>query len=796
MFFLSNHIMKKIIFTFLLLGIMSSVFAQNKFTLSGYLKDAKSGETLIGATVYVKELSTGTISNVYGFYSISLDPGDYTITYSYVSYTNVEKIISLTENIKMDIELAEISTELTEIVVTGEAEDENISSVQMSVNKLDIQTIQKMPALFGEVDIIRSIQLLPGVSTVGEGATGFNVRGGGVGQNLVLLDEAPVYNSSHLFGFFSIFNPDAVKDVKLLRGGIPAQYGGRLSSILDVRMKEGNNKQFAASGGVGAIFSRLTLEAPIVKDKASFILAGRRSYIDVLAKPFLGEDLKNSKFNFYDLTAKANWNINDNNRIYLSGYLGRDVFNADNVFASDWGNATTSFRWNHLFNDRLFSNVTVFYSNYDYRLAFGEGEDTFDWKSRIINYSVKPELTFYANPKNVITFGGQATLYEFDPGKAVGQSAGEVTNIALDKKYALEGALYLGNEQTVTNWLSLSYGLRFSYFNYMGEGNAYSFGESETTAGRKPVTGAEVFNQWESIETYQNFEPRFAFNLRLNPSSSIKLGYNRMAQYIHLVSNTVASTPLDIWTPSTNNIRPTLLDQISLGFFKNFKDNMYEFSVETYYKDYQDVVGYIDNADLLLNEFIEGDLLRGDGRAYGVEFYLKKAKGKFNGWISYTLARTEERFDGINRDEWYAARFDQTHNLNVVAFYDLNKRWSFSANFVIVSGTPATFPTARFEFQGIEGVPQNSEERRNNYRIPVYHRLDLSATLQGKRVKKNGKTRKNEDYLVFSLYNAYNRRNPFSINFQNNPNNQSQTQAVRLSVVGSFIPSVSYNFKF
>ncbi len=788
--------MKKIIFIFLFLGVINGLFAQGKLTVSGYLKDAKSGETLIGATVFVKELSTGTTSNVYGFYSISLEPGDYTFVYSYVSYTPVEKKISLSENIKMDIELAEISTELNEIVVTGEIEDENISSVQMSVNKLDIQTIQKMPALFGEVDIIRSIQLLPGVSTVGEGATGFNVRGGGVGQNLVLLDEAPVYNSSHLFGFFSIFNPDAVKDVKLLRGGIPAQYGGRLSSILDVRMKEGNNKQFAASGGVGAIFSRLTLEAPIVKDKASFIVAGRRSYIDVLAKPFLGEDLQNSAFNFYDLTAKANWNINENNQVFLSGYLGRDVFNADNVFASNWGNATTSFRWNHLFNDRLFSNITVFYSNYDYRLAFGEGDDTFDWKSRIINYSVKPELTYYANPKNVITFGGQGILYEFDPGKAEGRSVGEITRIELDKKYALEGALYVGNEQTINDWLTLSYGLRFSYFNYMGEGNGYTFGDAETTAGRRPVEGIEAFDQWESIETYQNFEPRFAFNLKLNPTSSIKLGYNRMAQYIHLVSNTVASTPLDIWTPSTNNIRPTLLDQISLGYFRNFKDNMYEFSVETYYKDYQDVVGYIDNADLLLNEFIEGDLLLGDGRAYGIEFYLKKNKGKFNGWVSYTLARTEERFEGVNRNDWYPARFDQTHNLNLVAFYDLTERLSFSANFVLISGTPATFPTARFGFQGIEGIPQNAEERRNNYRIPVYHRLDLSATLQGKRVKKNGNTRKNEDYWVFSVYNAYNRRNPFSINFQNNPNNQAQTQAVRLSVVGSFIPSVSYNFKF
>ncbi len=788
--------MKKIVFTLLLLSISYGLFAQSKFTISGYLKDAKNGEALIGATLLIKELSSGAVSNAYGFYSISVPAGDYTLVYSYIGYNSTEKTISLNANTKIDIELSEQSQELTEIVVTGRAGDENISSVQMSVNKLEIQTIQKMPALFGEVDIIRSIQLLPGVSTVGEGATGFNVRGGGVGQNLVLLDEAPVYNSSHLFGFFSIFNPDAVKDVKLLRGGIPAQYGGRLSSILDVRMKEGNNKRFTASGGIGAIFSRLTLEAPIVKDKASFIIAGRRSYIDVLSRPFLNDDLRNSAFNFYDFTAKVNWNINERNQVFLSGYLGRDVFNADNIFASNWGNATTSFRWNHLFNDRLFSNITVFYSNYDYRLKFGDDQDTFDWKSRIINYSVKPEFTFYANPKNIITFGGQVILHEFEPGNAIGTSAGEVNRIRLDEKYALESALYIGNEQTLADWLTLSYGLRFSYFNYMGAGNAYTFGEPETPAGRRPVVGFEPFEQWESIKTYPNFEPRLAINLRVNPSSSIKIGYNRMAQYLNLVSNTVASTPLDVWTPSTNNLRATLLDQIAVGFFKNFKNNMYEFSVETYYKDYKDVVGYIDNADLLLNEFLEGDLLLGDGRAYGIEFYLKKAKGKFNGWIGYTLARTEERFDGINRGEWYPARFDQTHNLNVVAFYELNDRLSFSANFVIISGTPATFPTTRFEFQGYEGIPQNPDERRNNYRIPAYHRLDISATLEGKRTKKNGKVRKNEDNWVFSIYNVYNRRNPFSITFRNNPDNLAQTQAVRFSVIGSLIPSVAYNFKF
>ena len=787
--------MQKVLIGFLLC-LSFATWAQEKYTLSGYIKDAGSGEALIGATVYVRALETGTVSNTYGFYSLSIPAGTYELVFSYISYQSIAKTIVLKENIKLDIELAEENTELEEIVVTSEREDANVANIEMSVNKLDIKTIQKMPALLGEVDIIKSIQLLPGVSSVGEGATGFNVRGGGVGQNLVLLDEAPVYNSSHLFGFFSVFNPDAVKDVKLIKGGIPAQYGGRQSSILDVRMKEGNSKRFAASGGVGAIFSRLTLEAPIVKDKASFIVAGRRSYIDILAKPFLNSDLRNSKFNFYDLTLKANYNINPKNQIFLSGYLGRDVFDANNVFSSSWGNATTSFRWNHIFNDKWFSNLTVFYSNYDYLLGFGDDEDTFEWESRIINYSIKPEVTFYPNPKNVITFGGQVILYDFAPGLAIGRSVGETVDISLDNKYAMEAALFVGNEQSISNRFSLLYGLRFSFFNYMGKGTAYEYAPPEEPAERRDVTSFQEYKQWESIQTYNNFEPRFSLKYQFNARNSIKASYNRMVQYIHLISNTVASTPLDVWTPSTNNIKPQIADQWALGFFKNFKENTYESSVEVYYKDYKNIVDYIDNADLLLNQYLEGDLLTGIGRAYGIELYVKKNKGKLNGWLSYTLARSERTVEGINRNQWFPNRFDQTHNFKAVVFYDLNKRWTFSANFVLVSGTPATFPTSKFGVQGYEGVPQDAEESRNNYRIPPYHRLDLAATLNGKKVKKNGKKRKNEDYWVFSVYNIYNHRNPFSIYFQPNSDDPDKTEAVRLSVVGSFIPSVSYNFKF
>ena len=702
-----------------------------KYTISGYIKDAQSGETLIGATVYINELQTGSNSNEYGFYSISIPPGQYTLEYSYIGFETKSQNIDLRENTTVNIEMGEAALELVEVVVTSEAEDRNITNTEMSVNKLSMKTINKLPALLGEVDVIRSIQLLPGVSTVGEGATGFNVRGGGVDQNLVLLDEAPVYNSSHLFGFFSVFNPDAVKDVKLYKGGIPARYGGRLSSILDVRMKEGNSKRLAVSGGVGLIFSRLAVEGPIVPEKASFIVAARRSYIDVLAKPFLSGDLGDSKLNFYDLTLKTNWEINEKNRIYLSGYLGRDVFGFGDAAGFNWGNATTTFRWNHLFNERLFSNFTAYYSNYDYQINFGnEAENKFDWDANIINYSLKGDLSYYINTNNRLTFGGQGILYEFSPGNAIGVSEGETTNFSLAKKYALEGGLFIENEQKINSTWSLNYGLRLSYFNYMGEGTAYEFEDTEPGEAKSLVSSTS-YDQWESIQTYTNLEPRASIKYQLNPSTSMKLSYNRTAQYIHLISNSTASTPVDVWTPSTNNIKPQIADQYAIGLFKNFKDNKYVTSVELYYKDMENLVDYIDGANLFINELLEAELLNADGRAYGLELQVEKKKGRFTGWLSYTLARTERLVPGINNDEWFPSRFDQTHNFSTTMFYEVNKRLTVSANFVLNSGTPATFPTDRFTQQGYV-IPNVASNSRSNVRIPAYHRLDISATLKGK----------------------------------------------------------------
>ncbi len=787
-----NFVLLFVIFLFL---DQKNILAQEKITISGYVKDAKSGETLIGASVYLKDKEVGVSTNAYGFYSLSVPKGQYTIVTAFITYQTQSLELDLQESKKIDFELKEEENELKEVVITGEPDQ--VKSVEMSINKLDINTISKIPAFLGEVDIVRSLLFLPGVSTVGEGATGFNVRGGGVDQNLVLLDEAPVYNSSHLFGFFSVFNPDVVKDVKLIKGGVQAQYGGRLSSILDVRLKEGNNKTWGVAGGVGLIFSRLMVEAPIKKDKGSFIIAARRSYLDVLAKPFLSGSLKEAVFNFYDLTMKANYKLGTKDQIFLSGYFGRDNFGSPNAFKFNWGNTTATLRWNHVFGDKLFMNLTTFYSNYDYSLGFGTGKDTFDWDSKILNYSVKPEFTWYYNEKNTLTFGGQSIFYTFEPGSALATSNGQSVNISLPKRYALENAVFIANEQIVNSRLSFQYGLRYSWFNYLGPGEVYEFGNEVPVGQRRPVTNVRQAGNFENIKTYDNFEPRFSSKYELTSNQSIKLSYNRMAQYIHLISNTTASTPLDVWTPSTNNLKPQIADQVAVGYFRNatIKEQKYEFSVETYYKTFQNVIDYVDGADLLLNKYLEGDLLTGRGRAYGIEFFLKKATGKFNGWISYTLARTERQVNGINRNDWYPNRFDQLHRLNLVGFYDLNDRWTFSADFVMSTGTPATFPTNRIEVQGYT-IPHNSQESRNNVRIPWYHRIDISATLHGRKFKKNGKKRKNDDYWVFSVYNVYNRRNPFSIYFRQNPEIPTQTESIRYSVVGSFIPSVSYNFKF
>ncbi|MFC2113101.1 carboxypeptidase-like regulatory domain-containing protein [Bacteroidota bacterium] len=781
-------------------GYSFNASESGNITLYGYLKDSGTGEPLIGATVYIQELSNGTVTNTYGFYSLTLPEGTYTIDFSYIGYATITRNLELLADQRHDLELEEELIQIDEVVVRAKSRDHNVTSTEMSVEKLDMKTIQRMPAFMGEVDVIKSIQLLPGVSTVGEGASGFNVRGGSVGQNLVLLDEAPVYNSSHVMGFFSVFNPDAVKDVKLYKGGIPALYGGRIASILDIKMKEGNTKQLGVQGGIGTVFSRLTVEAPIVKDKGSFIIAGRRSYADVLARTFTNALESGQALNFWDLTLKANYTLGDKDRLYLSGYFGQDKFMFTENQGFSWGNRTATLRWNHLVNKRMFFNLTSYFSDYTYELMLGEETtDRFEWDSRIRSTALKPEFTYSVNTKNKIYFGGELLYYRFDPANATFNSAGQPTNVSLDPKHAYEMAAYIGNNQTITSKLGVEYGLRFSTFMFAGPGNVYSYQETEA-GSRKQLTGISVVGNREPITYYKSLEPRVSIRYQIDRASSVKASYNRMAQYLHLISNTTASNPLNIWMPSTNNIEPQMSNAFGLGYFRNFRNNGFEASVELYYRSTVNQMEYIDGAELFINEFIEGDLLSGVGRAYGMEASLKKNAGRFTGWIGYTLGRTEMKVEGINQGDWYPTRFDQKHNLSLTGAYQLNDRLSLSANFSYITGTPTTFPTSRLESQGYV-VPHNAYESRNNIRIEDYHRLDLSVRLDGKKVKKNGKTRKNEDYWVFGAYNVYAHKNPFSIYFSQGtdrimPGQPVATKGTKMSIIGSIIPSISYNFKF
>lgn len=779
-----------------------SLQAQTRHTLSGYIKDASNGESLIGATLFIKELNTGASANAYGFYSITIPAGNYSVVYSFIGYEKIEKRIDLNSDQRVDVELKVEATQLQEIVVSDKDKiRESVLNTQMSRQDMDVKIMKKLPAFMGEVDVIKSILLLPGVSTVGEGAAGFNVRGGSVGQNLVYLDEAPVYNSSHLLGFFSVFNPDAVKDINLYKGAVPARYGGRLASVLNVRMKEGNSKETVVTGGIGTIFSRLAIEGPIIKDKSSFIVAARRSYIDVFARPFVSVLKNGGALNFYDLTLKTNYNFNSKNKVYLSGYFGRDNFLFSKNQGFSWGNATGTLRWNHLFNDKLFFNQALVFSKYDYHLQFGNNSlNTFVWNSSIKNFIYRPDFSYFINSNSEVSFGGEAIYYTFVPADATGTTNGVAVNVSLDRKYNLETSLYASHNLRVNPKLALDYGLRYSNFVLYGPGTQYTYNDTVPGIRRTPI-GQKTYSKGQVIQTYGNWQPRFSFRYQITEMSSLKGSYNRMVQYLHLISNTTASNPLDVWTPSTPNIKPELGDQFTVGYFRSVtkSNTQYEFSVESYLRLTQNQIDYINGADLLINRYLEGDLLSGKGRAYGIEFYAQKKTGRLNGWISYTLGRTELQVIGINNNNWYPTRYNQTHNLKVVGFYEINKRWSFSSNFIYTSGTPTTFPTSRYTEQGIL-IPYNANNTRNNVNLPSYNRLDIAFILQGKEFKA-GKKRKNHDYWVFSVYNLYARKNPFSIYFsqsdiQTLPGQPLVSNATQLSIIGTIVPAVSYNLKF
>ncbi len=766
---------------------------QNRLpVISGYIKDQQTGEALINATISAGTSGAYAQTNAYGFFSLSLPPGKYEITVSYAGYAPIKRTVDLKENTSLDLNLSNAPAEMDEVVVTGERRLRRTNTVGLGIQQLSAGQIKKIPAFMGEPDVIKALLTLPGITSVGEGASGFNVRGGNVDENLIIMDEAPVFNSSHLLGFFSVFNPDAVKNVTLYKGAFPAEYGGRTSSVLDIRMKDGNNQKMAVSGGIGNVFSRLSVEGPLQKDKSSFIVAARRSYIDVIAKPFLPKEDRDNTLYFYDLTAKANYEINEKNTVYLSGYLGRDVFGIGDQASFKWGNTTGTLRWNHLFNPKLFLNTSLYYSKYDYSLGFASDEadadEGYDWKSNIQTYGLKPTLTWFANPKHQFKTGFNLLYYDFYPGKGVSTSDGISNDITLKKRYGSELGVFVEDTWKVSPKVNIQAGVRVNQYAYLGGTTVYHFRDTIANV-RKPLDREEEVKNKKPVETWLYLEPRVSLRYTLQKNSFLKAGYGRSSQYLHLLSNTASPTPVDLYFPSTNNIRPTLVDQFSVGVVTVPEKLGVELSAEVFYKTMSGVLDYIDNASLELNQLVEGDLLTGKGKAYGAELEVKKEAGKWQGWVNYTWSRSLRKTEGISNNDWYLSRYDRTHVINVSVVYSLNDRWDLSGSFNYGTGAPGTYPDIRFDIQGLP-VPYNSSNERNNFRLPAYHRMDLSATRRGKQ------TRKLKTEWVFGLYNVYGRQNAYSIYFRQNEDNPQQKEAVRLSIIGSVIPSITWNFKF
>ncbi len=788
--------MKKLGILFLFFSFLGS--AQENFTLNGTITDASNGETLFGASVFLEGTSIGTITNEYGFYSITAPKGNYNLLISYVGYLDIQQQITLNQNQKINFEIKEYATQLEEVVLTAdEKEHVNIRKPEMSVNKLNIKTVKRMPVVLGEVDIIKSLQMLPGVTNNGEGSGGFNVRGGAADQNLVLLDEAIIYNTSHMLGFFSVFNADAIKDIKLHKGGIPAKFGGRVSSVLDVRQKDGNSKKFAASGGIGLISSRLALEGPMFNKKGSFLVAGRSSYVNL----FLAAANENNRVGFYDLNLKTHYNVNENNKLFLSGYFGRDKFKLGDTFGVTYGNASGNLRWNHIFNERLFSNFSLIYSRYDYDIGIQVAD--FNWVSSIDNYNAKYDFKYYLSDNFKLDFGASAIYYDFNPGAIIPTSEdSSVNEMQLDKKKALETALYINAEHKLTDKLTAQYGLRYSYFNRLGGQPLANYVNSQpvtynSTLGiyeRGEVVDETYYDSGESIATYNNLEPRASLAYELNENSSIKLGYSRAAQYIHLLSNTASVTPLDVWAPSGKYVKPQLSDQYAVGYFKNFKDEAYSLELETYYKTTDNRIDYIDGSDLIGNNTIETEILNGESRAYGLEVLFRKNTGKFTGWAAYTLSKSEQRTKdanaggpGISNGEWYKTPYDRLHDVSITGSYKASDKWTFSTNFALQSGRPVTYPNGQYQYEGLSIA---SYSNRNSDRLPIYHRLDISATLTPN--KKPNRRWKGE--WVFGIYNVYNKKNAASISFGQN-STTGANEATRTAIFG-MVPSATYNFKF
>ncbi len=760
-----------------------TLFSQSKYTVSGTVKDKNTGETLIGVIVGVSGTKpVETLTNEHGFYSLTIPSDNYQLSVSGMGYQVQQISLNLDKSQRIDFSLVTDPRELQEVVVTTRVKDENVTRTQVGVERMEMKEIAQIPVLMGERDLIKVMQLTPGIKPTGEGNTGFYVRGGAADQNLILLDNALVYNASHLMGFFSTFNSDAIKDATIYKGPMPAQYGGRLSSALDIVMNEGNNQDYHVSGGIGLISTKLNIEGPIQKDKSSFLITGRRTYADLMAKASGVEGFENASLYFYDLNAKANYILSDKDRIYLSGYFGRDKLAAEDFFGLEWGNATGTLRWNHILSDKLFSNTSLVYSDYDYKVTvyMTERDNKMGILSRIRDWNLKQDFQYFPNPSNSIRFGLSTTYHTVLPGQVSFDNPYQFNVESLQKKYSWENALYGTNTWKVSNKLSAIYGLRFSTFSVLGPGDIYTLDD------KHQVKDTISYGSGDFVKTYFNIEPRLSLAYQLNKNSSLKAAYARTTQNMHLVANSSVSTPVDRWVPTSNIIQPEIADQVSLGYFHNFANNMFEFSIEGYYKNLQNQIDYKDGADIQTTDVVETELLFGKGRAYGVEFFLKKKYGRFNGWLGYTLSRSEKQIDGINDGKWYAAKQDRTHDVSIVGMYELTKKWSLSAAWVYYTGDAVTFPSGKYT---IDNQVAMYYTERNGYRMPAYHRLDLGATWKLK------DTKKFYSELAFSLYNAYGRENAYMIDFRENKDDPTRTDAYQISLF-RFVPSVSWNFRF
>ncbi len=787
--------MGKIISVFFLL-FFSVLNAQESFVLNGVVKEAENNETLNGVNILFPELQRGTVSNEYGFYSIKLPPGRHRILISYLGFSTISTEVEISENLQKNFELIPAAENLEEIIISEDLERLNIRKPEMSVNKLEIETIQKLPVIFGEVDVIKSLLLLPGVSNAGEASSGFNVRGGAVDQNLILLDEATIYNASHLFGLFSVFNPDAIKNLKLYKGGIPANYGGRVSSVLDIYQKDGNSRNFEANGGIGLISSRILAQGPIVKEKSSFLAGGRSSYAHLFLKL---TDNENSAY-FYDLNTKLTFKLDDSNTLLFSGYFGRDVFRISESFNNVYGNAVFNLRWNHILKDNIFSNLSMIYSDYYYGLTLDFVG--FNWNSGIKNLNFKYDIDHFINKKINLDYGLHSTWYEFNPGEIEPNSESSgISPSELTKKYAFENAVYVSMEHSLSDAFSAEYGIRYSSFLRLGQSElnlypneqAVNYNQTYGIYEEADPVGTKSLSHGKVERSFGTFEPRAALAYSFNEEQSVKLSYNRMTQYLHLITNTSSPTPLDVWAPSGRYIEPQRLDQVAAGYYRNFAQD-YSLEIETFYKKVENRLDYIDGANLIANNAIEQVILPGEARAYGLEILLRKNSGRFTGWLAYTFSSSEQRTPGrtevepgINNSSWYPTAYDKPNDLSLTASYDLNKKWDFSANFVYQTGLPTTYPTAQYKFENLT-IPVYSP--RNSNRLPDYHRLDISATYTPQKERKSSY----RSSWNFGIYNVYSRKNAVSLSFRNNEDT-GRNEALRLSLFG-IVPSVTYNFKF